>query len=268
MEARFIVLLPDNPGKILSATPLIRGLKKQVEESYIYVMVRSSFAWLIRGNPYVDEILTWQGKPDEQIANVRDLLPDYFLNLDELKTYRRLQQKTRVLEFKVPKARKTETAIYADRIFKTVYLFDVEDDKQGVDFIYPPFNPDWLPEKFLGGYVVLSLEAPFSGQRLTDDRLVELVSLIEKPLVVTGPAGERELAERIGQRTGCTVFPACGDFPDPETASLISASKAVIAYDSQWPGIVRSMGKPVLTLGDPGSGNLAESAVWIRKWFD
>jgi len=262
------VLLPDNPGKILSATPLIRGLKKQVEESYIYVMVRSSCTWLIQGNPYVDEILAWQEKPDEQIPNVRDLLPDYFINLDELKTYRRLQRKTKVLEFKIPKPGKRESGTYLERIFKTVYLFDVENDNLGADFKYPPFDPEWLPEKFLDGYVIFSLEAPSSVQKLTDDQLVELVSLIEKPLVVTGPAGERELAERIGQRTGCTVFPVCGDFPDPETASLISASKAVIAYDSQWPGIARVMGKPVLTLGEPGSGSLAESAVWIRKWFE
>lgn len=262
------MLLPDHPGKILSATPLIRGLKKQVEESYVYAMVRSSCAWLIRENPHVDEILVWQDKPDEQIPNVRDLLPDYFINLDELKTYRRLQRKTRVLEFKVPGTRRSEQVAYSERIFKTVYLFDVEDDGQGIDFSYPPFNPEWLPEKFLGGYAVLSLEVPPALKRLADDDLVELVSLIEKPLVVTGPAGERGLAERIGQRTGCTVFPTCGDFPDPETASLMAASKGVIAYDSRWTGIAGAMGKPVLTLGDPGSGSIADCAVRVRKWFE
>ncbi len=268
MEARFIVLLPDNPGMILLATPLIRGLKKQVEESYVYAMVQSDCTWLIQGNPYVDEILTWQNKPDEQIPNVRDLLPDYLINLDEQRSYRRLQRKTKVLEFTVPKSGKHQSGAYSERIFKTVNLFDVEDDKLGIDFQYPTFDPEWLPEKFLGGYVILSLETPVYVKKLTDDRLVELAALIEKPLVVTGPAAERELAEGIGKRTGCIVFPACGDFPDPETASLISASKAVIAYDSKWTGIARAMGKPVETLGHPDSGSIAEMAIRIRKWFE
>jgi|GEM_PF-690430 len=283
MEVRFVVLLPDNPGKILTATSLVRGLKAQVGDSYVYVMLRRSSEWLIRGNSSMDEVLSWQDKPDELAGLVRNLLPDYLIDLDEGNLYRRFKRRTRLLCFTSGQDRKENPAPYGERIFKTVRFFDVTDDGKGPDFQFPAYNPDWLPEKFLGGYVVLVLYERSLKADMPEERLVELVSLIEKPLVVAGPAGERPLADRIAQKTGCSAFPVCGDFPEPETASLIGASNAVMCFGQGWAGLALVLNKPVLRIGKPGTGqdecgeirvidpttgNLQEAALYVRKWFN
>jgi len=283
MEARFAILLPDNPGKILEATALIRCLKQQVEGSFLYALVSTSTGWMIRNNPWIDEIFTWQARPDEQINLIRDLWPDYLIDLDDSRGYRRFKRKTRVLAFTIGHRPKERLIPYRERIFDTVRLFDVHDDGEGHGFQYPDFNPDWLPAGFLTGYAVLALEGWSACRTMPEDRLVDLVALIEKPLVATGNRAERPLAERLGQRVGCSVYPACGDFPEPETTALISAARAVITMDPGWAGLAAGMGKPLLWIGeaaclesiegtvqglDPVTGDFSAAACWIRKWME
>jgi hypothetical protein len=263
-----MVLLPESPEEILSSTPLIRCIRQQVEESFVYAVIQESHSWILESNPWIEGVFTYRSKPDELIDMVRDLLPDYLIDLEGKKLFRRLKRKTKVLDFCIGRVRKTEANTPRERMFRTVHLFDVQDDMGGADLSVPPVNPDWIPEKFLGGFVVLSLDIQPSFHRLDEDMLVSLVSLIEKPIVITGPREERGLAERIGQRTGCTIFPVCGDFTDRDYASFAGYSKGVLAASGFWSSVAGALGKPAIQIGGDPMPDLRDSALTVRKWFE
>ncbi|HBB90356.1 MAG: hypothetical protein A2X22_00770 [Bacteroidetes bacterium GWF2_49_14] len=262
-----MILFPENPGEILLATPLIRGLKTQVTDSYIYAVLPASLFWILQGNPHVDEIISYSDRPDEMIGGVRDLMPDYFIDLEGKKLYRHLKRKTKIFDFCIGRVPKSNGGNQRERLFRLAEVFEVKDDQGGLDFAPAGFNPDWLPEKFMGGFAALALEVQENEPMMEEDRLIGLVSLVEKPTVVIGAANTRKLAERIGQRTGCTVFPACGDFNESEMAAIISASRVLVSYDTYWSLIGTAIGKPVLKIGIQDPAGLPEAATWIRKWF-
>ncbi len=266
MEVRFIILHPDDPGEILLATALIRCLKTQVEEAWVYSVVKESHRWLLESNPYLDEIFVYKQHPREFLDQLKDFLPDYLIDLDGGRDVRRFKNRLKVLDFSMN--RKNLGDQWSKRAFETCTLFDVQDDGQGPQFETTPVYKELLPGNFLEGYFVLSLEYKGNKRPISDDQIIQLVVMTEKPIVVTGSLSNRNLADRIGQSTGCAVFPTCGDLTMPEIASILSHAKGAIVFDSIWSQVTSALGiNKVVILENLDITNLKEIALWARSLF-
>ena len=55
---RVLVTRTDRLGDVLLSTPVIKNLRDQMPSAYIAMMVQESVADVIRGNPYIDEVIT------------------------------------------------------------------------------------------------------------------------------------------------------------------------------------------------------------------
>jgi ADP-heptose:LPS heptosyltransferase len=125
---------------------------------------------------------------------------------------------------------------------------------------------DLLPGNFLAGYLVLSLESETQPRLLTDEQIIEMAVMIEKPIVITGLTGDRNLADRIGQSTGCAVLPTCGDLSLPEKVSVTGHAAGVIAFDPFWSKIAAATGKSGMALlNREDIPNLKDIALWARS---
>lgn len=266
MEARFIILFPDDPGEILSATPLIRCLRTQVDGAQVFPVVRESHQWLLEFNPHLEEQFIYREKPEELLERLQDFLPDYVIDLDGTRAVRRFKNRLKVLDFTIRKKGTADS--WTARAFDTCKLFDVQDDGRGLQFVPEPLDPELLPSEFLKGYVVLSLDAPPEGRKLTDDQIIELTVMTEKPIVVTGGAGDRNLANRISQSTGCAVFPTCGDFTFSQIGSLFGGSRGVVTFDPFWNRLTEAIGTGRVFPGYDGNpANPKDIALWARSLF-
>jgi ADP-heptose:LPS heptosyltransferase len=262
LEACFVVLLPDDPAEILSSAILIRCLKAQVEDAIVHAVIRDDLQWLIFWHPELDGLITWREKPLELLEPLRDFLPDYIIDLDGTKRTHRLKARLKVLDFHI--RRKRSGNDWPADAFETCRLFDVEDDGNGYRFVPEPFEGSLLPEDYMQGYLVLSLDSPETVRPIPDDRLIEMAVMTEKPMVITGKAADRNLANRIAQASGCAAFPACGDFTPGQTAAIISRSVGVIALDHLWTTVAGSLGLPVM---NPAAGDPSSVAIWARTLF-
>ncbi len=260
MEARFIILHPDDPAQILAATALIRCLKTQVEEASVYSVVRKNLRWLLDSNPNLDDLFVYQEKPDELLDMLRDFQPDYVIDLDGSRDIRRFKGKLKVLDFTLRRG----------DIWGTCSLFDVHDDGLGSEFIPQPTDPELLPSDFMSGYLVLSLDTSVKrGRLLTDDQIIEIAVMTEKPIVVTGSAANRVLADRISQSTGCAVFPTCGDLTPAQTASIFGGARGAIVFESIWSQVASAMRMETrLITGNNNHSNIEEVALWARTQFN
>lgn len=267
MEARFVILHPDDPGEILLSTTLIRCLKTQVEEAQVYSVMKDSHHWLLEANPWLDGIFVYQDKPDELLELLKDFLPDYLIDLDGSRKVRRFKNRLKVLDFSIN--RKNQREQWSAQAFKTCSLFDVQDDGKGRQFVAAPFDPELLPSEFLKGYVVLSLESCHDQRPIPDDRIIELAVMTEKPIVITGRAGDRDLSNRISQSTGCAVFPTCGDLTSSQIASVIDRANGAIVFDSLWNEVATVLGTERITITEnTGPAQLKEIALWARSLFN
>ena len=266
MEARFVLLHPDDPGEILSATALIRCLKTQVEGAQVYSVVRGSHLWLLENNPYLDDIFVYQDNPKELQEQLIDFLPDYLIDLDGRRELRRFKGRLKVLDFTIN--RKNSGDQWSKRAFETCTLFDVQDDGKGPQFVPAPLEPELLPSEFLKGYLVLSLDSSSKSHPLSDDLIINLVVMIEKPVVVTGTLSDRNLADRISQSTGCAVFPTCGDLTPSQIAAVFGRAKGAIVFDSIWDQVTTALGTGrVVIRENMDNENLKDIALWARSLF-
>jgi ADP-heptose:LPS heptosyltransferase len=266
LEARFIILHPDDPGEILLATALIRCLKTQVEEALVYSVVKKSHKWLLESNPHLDEIFVYEENPKELLDQLKDFLPDYLIDLNGRREVRRFKNRLKVLDFTI--SRKHTDDLWPKRAFETCRLFDVHDDGKGPEYSASALDPELLPSEFLNGYLVLSLDSLAQARPLSDDQIIDLAVMIEKPIVVTGSVTDRDLANRIGQYTGCAVFPTCGDLSPAQIGSLFGQAKGVIVFDSIWEQV--STASKIDRLAVTGNSNLPklqDIAVWARSLF-
>jgi len=266
VEARFIILHPDDSGEILAATALIRCLKTQVDGALVYSVVKKEHLWLLDTNPFLEEVFVFQENPKELIDPLRDFLPDYLIDLDGERKVRRFKNRLKVMDFTIN--RRNIGDRWLDRAFETCKLFDVHDDGFGQHFELSNSYQEILPGDFLDGYLVLSLDSPKNGRALTDEQIIELVVMIEKPIVIIGTAGDRKLADRIGQSTGCAVFPTCGDFSMSETASVLGHGLGLISFGSVWDQLATALGMRTTVIGEiTDSGKLTDTALWARSLF-
>jgi ADP-heptose:LPS heptosyltransferase len=267
LEARFILLHPDDPGEILSATALIRCLRTQVDGALVYSVVKDEHRWILEHDPHLDEIFPYRKAPEELADQLVDFLPDYLIDLNGSREVRRFKNRLKILDFTI--SRKLSAGSWDERAFATCRLFDVQDDGTGARIVTNDRYKELLPGGFLEGYLVLSLDSDHMHRQMTDEQIIEMVVMTEKPIVVTGGLPDRRLADRIGQSTGCAVFPTCGDLDRPEIASVIAHANGIIAFDPLWSRAAEAAGVKGLTIiSKQDSANLRDLALWARSLFN
>jgi ADP-heptose:LPS heptosyltransferase len=125
-----------------------------------------------------------------------------------------------------------------------------------------------LPGGFWKGYIVLSLDSTKFARPLTDDQIVQMAVMTEKPIVITGQVGDRRLADQIGQASGCAVFPTCGDLTLAELASVWSNAKGVIVFDPIQAQVVDALGIKCYTVPEKTTVHDPQDiALWARSQF-
>ncbi|MFO7615973.1 MAG: hypothetical protein R6V75_01835 [Bacteroidales bacterium] len=254
MEVCFLLLHPTDPANLLLSTAVIRWLNNQVEGAEVFSIAPAASSWLLEAQK-PDRLLTYDRDPLILRPVIGELLPDYLVDLEGKGFYKRLKRKLKILDFPVEK----------------LSLFDVADDHAGPFFAVPGPNPAWFPESFGKGYLALSLEGLAGLRDQAVEQLVRLATLIEYPMVLTGSAQERPLADEIARKAGCTVYPACGDFTPLQAASIIRGSGGLVALEPLWKMIGETIGKPVVYIDGSQASSLgddpAELIGQVRQWI-
>ncbi len=244
-------------------TPVIRCLKKQLDDVEVHYLTKKQFLPVVRANPYIDRIYTINDKIDEVIPELREQNYDHIVDL-----HKNFRSKGVIMKLKKPstsfskinvkkwlavnlKINRLPDVHIVDRYFQAVNELGVKNDGEGLDYFIPEEDGadlSALPETHRNGYIGWVIGGTYFTKIYPEDRIIEVCRRIKKPVVLLGGKVDTERGERIAGAVGESVFNACGKFGLNQSASLVKQADKIITNDTGLMHIAAAFRKEIISL--------------------
>jgi heptosyltransferase-2 len=263
-SVKFLVLRFSSIGDIVLTTPIIRGLKQQVENAEVHFFTKPAFKEILSANPYIDKLHVLENDLNAQLKKMKEEQYDYIIdlhkNLRTLKvksglkvisfTFDKLNfQKWLIVNFKIDKLPPVHIV---DRYYEAVEVFDVEDDKKGLDYFIPKESQVAVSSLSTdlkeNEYLALVLGAHHNTKMLTEEKIHSVISNIHHPVVLLGGKDDYEYGESIQKKHQENVINACGKFSINQSASIINQSRVVVSPDTGMMHVATALKKPLISV--------------------
>jgi ADP-heptose:LPS heptosyltransferase len=276
---KVLIICGKSISDVIFATPAIRALRIDLDETTVHVLVRPATAFLLSENPYVEKVHSFT----DLFSTWRKLLSeryDQIVNLDESWKSRILSRFVVVPERRIGtrywkkwlmvrlKINQISSKHAVERMMDVIRPLGVKGDNLGLDYFiteHDKVSAHWLPEACRRGYVVFCMSAPFFTRKLPLDRMIELCDKIRKPIVLVGTNEDHDNAEVIwsffsgsGSRrlqqnepifsSRTQIYNACGKYSFNQMASIIRQSWAVFTFDNDFVPVASAFRKQVFGL--------------------
>jgi heptosyltransferase-2 len=261
---KFLVVRFSSIGDIVLTTPVVRHLKKQVEDAEIHYLTKKAYAPLLKANPYIDHIHSFDGDIRSCIEKLREEKIDYIIDLHHNARSARIKFGLKRMDFTVHKLNwlkwlyvsfkidRLPDKHIVDRYLETIDAFISERDEQGLDYFIPEdeeLKLSTLPPEYRKGYIGLSIGAQHSTKMLPPDKLVELCSYLKHPVILLGGPADKAAGEYIvNALPDKDIFNACGAYSIHQSASLVSKSEVLISHDTGLMHIAAAFQKKIISV--------------------
>ncbi len=262
---KILVLRFSSIGDIVLTTPVVRNLKQQLSGTEIHYCTKSQFRILFKDNPYIDKVFYLDKSLNNLIEELKREDYDYIIDLHN-------NLRTSIIKWRLGKKSFTFDKLnlkkwllvnlkvdmlpslhIVDRYMATVKKLGVTNDTKGLDYFIPPKDKVNLqnyglePDK----YIAFAIGAQHATKRLPLDKLIEVCSLQNMPIVLLGGKEDKT--------TGDSVAVACKDLPFQvinlsgqlslnQSASFLEQSKFVISHDTGLMHIASAFKKEIYSI--------------------
>ena len=261
---KFLLVRFSSIGDIVLTTPVIRHLKQQVEDAEIHYLTKKAYAPLLEANPYVDHIHAFEGDMSGCIASLKKQNIDYIIDLHHSARSARIKFGLKRMDFTVHKLNWKKWLLVnfklnrlpdkhiVDRYLDTIDNFISERDALGLDYFIPEeeeVDPSTLPPEFRQGFIGLSIGAQHRTKMLPLEKLIELCSLLQQPVVILGGPTDQSTGDSIlSSLPHKDLYNACGKYSIHESASLVRMSRVLISHDTGLMHIAAAFQKKVISV--------------------
>lgn len=255
-------------GDIVLTTPVPRCIKTQLENVEVHYATKAQYQSIIESNPYVDKVFLLKESLDELIAELKKENYDVVLDLHNNLRTRILKWKLGVRSFSFNKLNiekwlmvnfkinKLPDAHIVDRYLETAKSLDVKNDALGLDYFIPEKDEvpwDWFPETHRNGFVAYAIGAQHETKKLPVDRMIELCTKINQPIVLLGGKEDFENAERVRlefdrSKSNTIIFNACGKFNLNQSADIVRKCNVIFSHDTGLMHIAAALKKEVYSI--------------------
>jgi ADP-heptose:LPS heptosyltransferase len=260
-QVRFLIIRFSSIGDIVLTTPVVRILKEQVEGAEIHFLTKKRFSGLVKHNPHVDKVHEFDGDLKKTISDLKSEEFDYVIDLHKNLRSARVKNALGRVSFSFDKLNwkkwlyvrfkinKMPNVHIVDRYLDTVKLFDIENDKIGLDFFPDPKTPELeLDETHKSGYVVAVLGANHATKQIPEDKMVLWLNQFGKPVVLVGGPDEVDAANKLISRLKVPVQNSCGKTSIDGTAKLIQKAKVILTPDTGMMHIAAAYNRPIVSV--------------------
>ena len=257
---KILIIRFSSIGDIVLTTPIIRCLKQQLPDAEIHFLTKEKFYPVIKANPDIDHLHVFQDDLASVIRTLKKLdfnfVVDLHRNLRSARvkmalrkpsgTFNKLNfKKWLIVNFKI---NKLPDRHIVDRYFESVKKLGVVNDMKGLDYFIPEediLNPGDLPLTHREGFVAWVIGGMHYTKMLPGEKIIELCSMINKPIVLLGDQGDYDMAERIRDHCQDKVYNACGFYNINQSASILSQASVVLTNDTGLMHIAAALRKEI-----------------------
>jgi heptosyltransferase-2 len=244
---KILVIRFSSIGDIVLTFPVLRCIKEQIPNCELHVASKKAFSELMSASEAIDQChfldkslgdLTKQLK-DEKFDvvidlhnNLRSRLLCFRLGVKRTLHFRKLNSlKWLFVQFKIN--RMTDIHV-VDRYFETVKKIGVFNDGKNNHFLLKR-EIDVLNELGLdeGTYVSVAIGAQLETKQIPLEKLHEILSKINVPIVLLGgKMDEKKASELIQMLPENKIVNACGKYSLLQSASILKKSKLLLTGDT------------------------------------
>ncbi len=260
---KFLIIRFSSIGDIVLTTPVIRGLKQQVEGAEVHFLTKPQFAGLMKENPYVDKLLTLQENIKDTIAEINQEAYDYIIDLHHNLRTSIIKRKTGILDFSFNKLNFKKWLLVnfkinilpdvhiVDRYLNTIHIFDVKNDGKGLDYYIPAdqeVNPVEIHAAFKGQFMVVVMGANHFTKQIPADKIVTIANQTGIPVCLIGGKDVEIQAKEIEQALKIPYLNTVGKISLGQSASLIKQSHVVLTPDTGMMHVASAFKKNIISL--------------------
>lgn len=269
-------------GDVVLAVPALRALREKFPRAYISVLVSLQSRPILQRCPYINELITYDHRDRKSIARMmrlaRRLQRGNFDIVIDLQNNRRSHALSFLsfapqrygydnkkfsffLNYKV-KERKTPLSPVEHQL-GTLNMLGVKSSAPQLELWPSSFDFDWA-KRFLenqwlaaGQKLVgmnISVSARWLTKRWSIEKFAQLANLLAKDyirVVITGVSTDREIVQKLRQRTQAKPIDACGKTTIMQFACLLKHCQVFITPDSAPMHIAAAMKVPFVALFGP-----------------
>lgn len=261
---KILVIRFSSIGDIVLTTPVLRGIKQQLSDVELHYLTKKQFASLIENNPHVDKVFTIEKGIDEILPLLKaenyDQIIDLHNNLRTFRLKRHLRKpstsvdklnwkKLLLVKFKI---NHLPDLHIVDRYFATVKGIGVKNDQLPGDFVISHEDKIDIKSEFgleFKHYYTVAIGAQFATKRLPLDKLNEVLSNIDLPVVLVGGPTDFEEGEKlIASLSGKEIYNTCGKYTIHRSASIVAQSRKLLTNDTGMMHIAACLEVPIVSV--------------------
>lgn len=229
----------------------------------MHFLTKQSFAPIVENNPYVDKVHVLAPGWQSLVKEIKNEKYDYIIDLHHNLRTLRLKQALKIKSYAFDKLN-IKKWIYTnlkwnllpqlhivDRYIKTVEPFGVKNDGEGLDYFIPAkdeVKQKDIPASHHAGFIGIVIGAAHFTKKLPVEKLKELCSKINHPLVILGGKEDAAAGNEIASADPVKIYNACGKFSINESADLVRKAKLIITHDTGLMHIAAAFKKPIISV--------------------
>jgi len=259
---KFLIIRFSSIGDIVLTTPVVRCIKLQFPEAEIHFLTKEKFYPVLKANPYITKVHTFQDDMGPLIGSLKDQDFDFIVDLHKnlrsarvkialrkaSGTFSKLNlQKWLLVNLKI---NRLPALHIVDRYFHAVEKLGIKNDNQGLDYFIPEddnLGHDDLPQYFHEEFIAFVIGGLHHTKMFPEERIIELCQMIDKPIILLGGPDDREKAERIIAACDNEIMNGCGQFSINQSAAIIKMSSKVITNDTGLMHIAAAFRKEIIS---------------------
>ncbi|MFA6149762.1 MAG: glycosyltransferase family 9 protein [Chitinophagaceae bacterium] len=260
---KILIIRFSSIGDIVLTTPIIRCIKQQKPEAEIHYLTKSSFAPILKANPYIDTIHLLEDNLHKTINELKaidfEFVIDLHHNLRTARVKKALGKKSFTFnKLNIQKWLYVNLKInlmpdksIVERYFEAIRPIGIHNDGQGLDYFIPEEDKTDhkdIPMSHWAGYIGYVIGGSYNTKKLPAERWKELCSLSPIPVILLGGPEDRDEANEIASIDPIKIYNSCGKFNLNESADLVRNAKLVVSNDTGLMHIAAAFKKPIVAL--------------------
>lgn len=262
MKVKFLIIRFSSIGDIVLTSPVIRGIKQQVEGAEIHFVCKKEYADLLLFNPHISKVHVMDEHMSDLIQELQEENFDYVIDLNQNFRSNRIRRRLKAEAFVFNKLNWEKMLLIwlkvnrmpqkhiVDRYMETVKIFDVQSDGGGLDYFLPKeseFKIEELPLQFQKGYVAFVIGGTYFTKKMPAEKVSQICQHINHPVILLGGKDAFEEGEKVLSQSKGNVLNYAGKITLNQSVSLVRDSRLVLSNDTGLMHIAAAFKKKILS---------------------